>query len=103
MLPGGAETGKRLLEDYRVAMVTFSGSRGGFGPRIEEMGFTFADLFVCKVICRGGQRGGEPVPVSVGQQQQCGEPEEALPGRGGQAWPARRHGGHGRPGEGHVH
>ena len=39
------------------------------------------------------------MPVSVGQQQQCGEPEEALPGRGGQAWPARRHGGHGRPGD----
>ena len=102
MLPGGAETGKRLLEDYRVAMVTFSGSRGGFGPRIGEIGLTSADLFV-KVICRGGQRGGEAVPVSVGQQQQCDEREEALHGRGGQAWPARRHGGHGRRGEDHFH
>ena len=55
MLPGGAETGKRLLEDYRVAMVTFSGSRGAFGPRIGEMGFTFADVFFAKLFAEVGK------------------------------------------------
>ena len=55
VLPGGAETGKRLLEDYRVAMVTFSGSRGGFGPRIEEMGSTFADVFLSKLFAEVGR------------------------------------------------
>jgi len=36
VLPGGAETGKRRLEDYRVAMVTFSGSRE-VGREVERL------------------------------------------------------------------
>ena len=52
VLPGGAETGKRLLEDYRVAMVTFSGSRGGPTPRLRKMGLTFADVFFVSLFLR---------------------------------------------------